>query len=394
MSYTLRGRLESRLAAALLPFLAACVWALALPSWWPLELAGAMIGVGLALDVLVLHRLLPYQPGWLALPVGLLELGLTMGAVRALGIGAPLDQALWFFAAAWIVAQLTGHAVLPLLRLPYADDGGELGRAGLALSAAAPIVLAGTLGIAWATLPPLVRLPAGVHQGPLVLDHRQRLVGEDGAIVRGGIVIRADEVTVRNVTVVGGENGIDVDDAEDVRIENVRVVRSLMDGIHVRRSSVVIRDCEIVSPGGDYSQGIDISFSAHRAPSLVDGCRVEGAWEGIVSHSSHLRVHDNSVRATTSRGIAVTEMSMGMVDGNTVVGASGIGIFCGDYSMCEIEHNTVSGTGPDPTTDDAMRDGYAIQAHFHGDAALEDNRLTDNVHDHGAFAGGRITRRR
>ena len=48
---------------------------------------------------------------------------------------------------------------------------------------------------------------------------------------------------------------------------------------------------------------------------------------------------------------------MGMVDRNTVEGASGVGIFCGDYSMCEIEHNTVSGTGPDPTTDDAMRDG-------------------------------------
>ena len=125
----------------------------------------------------------------------------------------------------------------------------------------------------------------------------------------------------------------------------------------------------------------------------MDGCRIEGAWEGIVSHSSHLRVHDNSVRATTSRGIAVTEMSMGMVDDNTVEGASGVGIFCGDYSMCEIEHNTVSGTGPDPTTDDAMRDGYAIQAHFHGDAALEGNRLSDNVHDHGEFAGGRITRR-
>jgi nitrous oxidase accessory protein NosD len=393
MSYTLRGRIESRLAAALVPVVAAGIWALSVPSWWPLELAGTMIGVGLALDGLVYHRLLPYQPGWAALPLGLVELGLTMGAVRALGIGAPLEAALLFFALAWVVSQLTGHALLPLLRLSYADDGGELGRAGIALSAVAPVALAGALGVAWATLPPLVRLPAGVHEGPLVLDHRQRLVGEDGAIVRGGIVIRADEVTVRNVTVVGGEDGIDVEDADDVRIEDVRVVRSLMDGIHVRLSSVMIRDCEILSPGGDYSQGIDISFSMHRRPSLVEGCRVEGAWEGIVSHSSRVRVHDNLVRATTSRGIAVTEMSMGMVDRNTVEGADGVGIFCGDYSMCDIEHNTVSGTGPDETTDDAMRDGYAIQAHFHADAEIDDNRLTDNAHDHGAFAGGRLTRR-
>ena len=68
MSYTLRGRLESRLAAALLPFLAACGLAAILGDWWPLQLAAAMIGVGLALDSTVLHRLLPYQPGWAALP--------------------------------------------------------------------------------------------------------------------------------------------------------------------------------------------------------------------------------------------------------------------------------------------------------------------------------------
>ena len=393
MSYTLRGRIESRLAAVVLPFLVACVWALAIPSWWPVELAGVMIGVGLALDVLVYHRLLPYQPGWAALPLGLLELGVTVALVKLLGVGAPLGPALWFFAGAWLLAQLLGHALLPMVRLSYGDDGGELGRPGLALTAVAPVALVGALGIAWATLPPIVRLPAGVHQGPLVLDHRQRLVGEDGAVVRGGIVIRADEVTVRNVTVVGGEYGIDVDDAHDVRLEDVRVVRAKLDGIHVRRSNVRIHDCEVLWLGSDYSQGIDISFSMHRDASIVDGCTVVGAWEGIVSHSSEVHVTDNTVRGTTSRGIAVTEMSMGMVDRNKVESGNGVGIFCGDYSMCEIERNEVSGMRPDTTTEDQMRDGYAIQAHYHAEAEVDDNRLADNTHDHGAFAYGRITRR-
>ena len=31
-----------------------------------------------------------------------------------------------------------------------------------------------------------VTLAAGVHQGPLVLDHEQILVGKPGAVVRGG----------------------------------------------------------------------------------------------------------------------------------------------------------------------------------------------------------------
>jgi hypothetical protein len=81
---------------------------------------------------------------------------------------------------------------------------------------------------------------------------------------------------------------------------------------------------------------------------------------------------------------------MGSVERNEVEAARGIGIFCGDYSMCEIERNEVSGTMPDHTTEDGMRDGYAIQAHFYATAEVEGNRLERNVHDHGAFAGGRI----
>ena len=393
MSYTLKGRIESRLAAALLPFLAAAVASIALASWWPLELAGVMVGSAVALDTLLYHRLLPYQQGWLALPLGLLELGVTMGLVRALGIEAPLTPALWFFAGSWLVAQLLTHAGLPLLRLTYAEDGGELGRGGVALTAAAPLALGAVLGVGWLTLPPLVHLSSGFHEGPLVLDSPLRLVGEAGAVVQGGIVIRSDDVSVRNVTVVGGENGIDVDLSHDVVLDDVRVIGSTIDGIHVRRSHVTIRDCEVASLASEYGQGIDISFSFDREPSLVEGCSVHGAWEGIVSHSSRLRLVDNTVRASTSRGIAVTEMSMGTVDRNTVESARGIGIFCGDYSMCEIERNRVSGTTPDHTTGDAMRAGYAIQAHFYAQADLNDNQLEDNAQDYGAFAGGRFGRR-
>jgi nitrous oxidase accessory protein NosD len=65
-----------------------------------------------------------------------------------------------------------------------------------------------------------------VHQGPIVLDHAQKLVGEAGAVVRGGIVVTADDVTVRDLTVVGGEHGIDVRDAVDVLIADVTVVEA------------------------------------------------------------------------------------------------------------------------------------------------------------------------
>ena len=210
MSYTLRGRIESRLAAVLLPFLAACVATYVLGAWWPLELMGAMLAAGLVLDVVVYDRVFAFQPGWLALPLGALELGATMVLVRWLDIAAPLKPAIWFFVASWLVAQILGHAGLPLLRLSYAEDGGELGEAGLALLLAAPLAALIAVGTASVTQPPTVYLSAGVHQGPLVLDHALTLVGEPGTIVKGGIVVTADDVTVRDVTVSGGRNGITV----------------------------------------------------------------------------------------------------------------------------------------------------------------------------------------
>ena len=71
MSYTLRGRVESRLAAFVPLVAVACVLALVLHRWWPIEAAALMIGVGICLDAQLYHRLLPYQPGWAAVPIGL-----------------------------------------------------------------------------------------------------------------------------------------------------------------------------------------------------------------------------------------------------------------------------------------------------------------------------------
>ena len=55
MSYTLRGRLETRLAAAVLAVLVAASVSPILHKWWPLELVGLMLAIGLALDVGVYH---------------------------------------------------------------------------------------------------------------------------------------------------------------------------------------------------------------------------------------------------------------------------------------------------------------------------------------------------
>src|SRR5207248_5326704 len=123
---------------------------------------------------------------------------------RLAGVAAPLGQAVSIFAGGWLVAQILGHAGFPLLRLGYAEDGGELGRLGTVAALAVGVALASAGATAYAQLPPVVHLAAGVHQGPLVITRREVLVGAPGAVVRGGIVVRADDVTIKNVSVVGG----------------------------------------------------------------------------------------------------------------------------------------------------------------------------------------------
>jgi nitrous oxidase accessory protein NosD len=390
MAYTLRGRLESRIAGALVPLVAGCILALVLQAWWPVELAGLMLVVGLLFDA-AYHRLVPYQPGWAALPLGLLELGVLMGLARLLHVGAPLWAALGFYVGSWLFAQALGHAVFPLARLSYGDDGGELGRAGGAVAVGALAVLAAAAGIAWATQPPVVHLAAGVHQGPLVLDHSQELVGEPGTVVRGGIIVTADDVTIRDVTVLGGEHGIQVHAAERVLLERVSVLDATLDGINVRRSQVTIRDCSVSMVGKEYGQGIDISFTADLKPSVVEDCRLTGGQEGIYLGSVHAMARDNLVRETTLRGITVSEMSMASVEENTVEDALGIGIFCSDYSMCDIKENSVTGIRADRDSSDSMREGYGIVSHYWAHAEVEDNAVSRSPYVLGEFSDGYIT---
>ena len=390
MSFTLRGRMESRLAAALAPLLAAGGLAAAITEWWPLALAGTMVGVGLAFD-LVLDRWLDYQPGWLAIPLGVVELAAIMGIVYALGISAPLFVALAFFAGSWLFAQFLTHGVFPYLRLSYGEDGGELGRVGIAIAVLVLASLALFAGVALAMQPPTVRLSSGVHDGPLILDRAQNLVGDPGAVVRGGIIVSADNVTVRNVTVVGGENGIEVDDAHNVTLDQVRISGAKLDGIHVRRASVSIRNCLIHSPAGDYAQGIDISFGFDLAPSVVEDCTVIGGREGIVTHFAMARVSDNLVSGTSLRALTLTEMSMAVVDGNEVRDSLGVGIFCGDYSECEIDDNSIDGIRPDDASGDRTRMGFAILAHYGAKAELGDNHVSNSPGGTDALLGAEIS---
>jgi hypothetical protein len=355
MSYTLRGRLESRLAAALLPLAAAAVLAGTLRTWWPLQLAALMVAVGLVLDAGAYHPLLRYQPGWLALPLAALELALVMVLALAFDVQAPLDGAIAFFVGSWLWSQILGHAAFPLLRSEYAEDGGELARAGTLAAAAVASVLVLAGGIAWATQPPTVHLQ-GVVRGPLVLDREQTVVG---GVVHGGIVITADGVTVRGTTTIGGDYGIEITEAHGVRLDDVTVVRATEDGIHARRSGVVIDGCNVLAAPG--TQGVDVSFAMHEH-SEISGCRVVGGRSGIEVHYTMASIHDNVVAGS---GIALTEMSMGSVEDNVADS-----IYCGDWSICEIERNDALSIRVAFNSEGRMRDNNAGRVSASHDSVL------------------------
>ena len=225
MSYTLRGRLESRLASLLLPLAACCA---ARGGAAPLVAARAVGDDGRGRcrarpPAVSPAAALPARLGRAAARAARARADARARArARARGAARPGARTLRRRVGC---GQVLGQACFPLLRLSYATDGGELGRLGVVSGSRSVATLATAGGFWWLRLPPTVHLSAGVHQGPLVIDRRETLVGDRGAIVRGGIVIRADGVTVKNVTVIGGENGIVVDGVRRRRSRRRRHLR-------------------------------------------------------------------------------------------------------------------------------------------------------------------------
>jgi len=383
MSYTLKGRIQSRVVA----MLPALLLALALHRWWAIELVALMLAVGLLLDAALYDRVVSYQPAWLAVPLGVLELAILYPAMRYLGIAAPLRLALLLYAVGWLSAQVFAHGVLPRLRLEYAEAGGEPGRAGALTAAAIVVVVVGGLGGAYAVRPPTVHLH-GTVRGPLVIRHAETLVG---GVVQGGIRIRADHVTLRDVTIVGGEYGVDIEHAQHVMLDHVRVLHFTLDAIRALDAGVMIDNCSVTAPAGPLTTGVLISYSMGRPMSMVSNCTIVGVREGIATHSSMVDVMDNHVIGTSERGISLAEMSMDMASGNQVESARGIGIICLDHSMCDIKHNTITGAQVDGTSNPS-RHGVAIEAYFYAEATVAHNTVIASPGGVQAFDNSTIAR--
>jgi len=127
----------------------------------------------------------------------------------------------------------------------------------------------------------------------------------------------------------------------------------------------MVKDCHVSAPHGPWVQGIDISFAMDKHMSMIEGCRISGVREGIVTHWVMADITHNHVSNTELRGIDMGEMSMGTISHNTVVDSKGVGILCLDHSECTIARNTIS------------RAQLPIQEQYFAHAKLHKNTIED-----------------
>jgi hypothetical protein len=222
----------------------------------------------------------------------------------------------------------------------------------------------------------VLHLRPGLYAGPLLLRRPVTLIGPAtivGGTDRPAITITASKVNLADISVMGGETGILVTRASNVRLENVRVAGALRRGIDISQASVQLHRCEVTQLVSPFAWGIGVVNSMGRAPTTIEGCSITGGQEGIVSHASTVFIKDNDVRSTTLRAISVTEMSQGDVDQNRIDEVVGTGLYCGDHSVCNMRNNRVRGTAPQPDTPVTWNAGYGAVVLYGSDAYFKGN---------------------
>ena len=191
-----------------------------------------------------------------------------------------------------------------------------------------------------------LRLESGEHQGGVVVDKSLTLRADDGATLVAppdeevALAIRADDVHLESLEVRGAVTGISIREAEGVELQDVVVSGAELHGIEVVDASALIEGAHVSAMRSRYSQSIEVRYADNHPETVVRGTTIEGGREGIVSHVAEVLFEDNVVSDTTLRGIAVTEMSHGVVRGNLIEDAAGAGLYCGDMSMCEFSNNS------------------------------------------------------
>jgi hypothetical protein len=120
------GRLHTRVATIVLPALLGVVVSLLTGDADWIALIGLYLLLGVALDAVVYSWAIRYQPPWMTFVLALVELGLLLAlAHRGVDLTVGREEAIAFYAGAWLLAIFTKIVVLPNLSLTYLESAGE-----------------------------------------------------------------------------------------------------------------------------------------------------------------------------------------------------------------------------------------------------------------------------
>lgn len=126
MCPTTLGRMETRVAILTGPLLLSLLLWLVTgsPAWT--ELMGLFLAQGWVLNALFYPSVIRWQPPWLTAVLGLGEFVIVYVLAHACRLDLPNADAIWFYWVSWALAASTRIVVLPLLRLTWLEDGGQL----------------------------------------------------------------------------------------------------------------------------------------------------------------------------------------------------------------------------------------------------------------------------
>lgn len=215
-----------------------------------------------------------------------------------------------------------------------------------------------------------IRVAPGTYAEMIVIERPLTVIAEQGNVELGGPaegsvigITDTNDVTIRGLTVVGGDIGISVRMSSGVTIAENLIVGSRYRGVEVLNGAADIIDNELRPAQEPYVIGIRVANALSWPKSHVSGNIIEDAGAyGIAVNFAKADVVDNTIQGGRRAGIAINEMSIANVADNTVSDAPRYGILITDMSHAVVTHNEV------------FRALEPIEIQYYSEVELADNR--------------------